>query len=51
MAKLTKKQEVQYKSLIELHHKLIKAKMSNKRSDYEEVINQIREEVNEDDEK
>lgn len=45
MAKLTKKQEAQFKVLLDLHHEMIKAKMDNKRSDYEEVIKKIREEV------
>lgn len=49
MAKLTKKQEAQYERIVKLLHELIRAKHDQKRSDYEETINQIREEVKEDD--
>lgn len=45
MAKLTKKQESQFKVLLDLLHEMIKSKMDNKRSDYEEVIKKIKEEV------
>ena len=51
MAKLTKKQEEQYQNLFSLFHKMITAKMNNKRADYEDTVSKIREEVKEDDEK
>ena len=51
MAKLTKKQEEQYQNLFSLFHKMITAKMNNKRADYEDTVAKIREEVKEDDEK
>lgn len=47
MAKLTKKQVMQYDKLVELLHAMIVSKHSNKRSDYENVIAQIRETVKE----
>lgn len=51
MAKLTKKQEEQYQNLFSLFHKMITAKMNNKRADYEDTVSKIRDEVKEDDEK
>lgn len=46
MAKLIKKQEKQYNRLMELYHELIRAKFSNKREVYEQVIETIRKEIN-----
>lgn len=43
MAKLTKKQEKQCRELILLLHDMIKAKMGNKRAEYEEIVEQIHE--------
>lgn len=51
MAKMTKKQEAQYVRLVALHHEMIRAKHFNNRADYENVVEKIREEVKEDDEK
>ena len=55
MAKLTKKQEKQYKDIIENHHKIIRAKHSNNRSSYEEAVaelyNIIKENIDENNEK
>lgn len=48
MAKLTKKQVMQYDKLVELLHAMIISKHSNKRSDYEDIIAKIREAVKED---
>lgn len=50
MAKLTKKQEKQFETLLKLYHELIKSKHSNNRSDYEAIISEIREEVKNDSE-
>jgi len=49
MAKLTKKQEKQYETVLKLMHEMIQTKFSNSRSEYEEVISKIREAVAEDD--
>lgn len=43
MAKLTKKQEKQCKELILLLHDMIRAKMQNKRAEYEEIVELIHE--------
>lgn len=45
MAKLTKKQDAQYTALLTLMHEMIQAKFSNRRAEYEEVIEKIREVV------
>ena len=41
--KLTKKEEAQYSDLLALMHDMIKAKMNNKRAEYEEIVEQIHE--------
>lgn len=43
MAKLTKKEEKQCKELILLLHDMIRAKMQNKRVEYEEIVELIHE--------
>lgn len=43
MAKLTKKEEKQCRELIELFHEMIRAKMQNKRAEYEEIVELIHE--------
>lgn len=43
MAKLTKKEEKQCKELILLLHDMIRAKMQNKRAEYEEIVELIHE--------
>lgn len=51
MAKMTKKQEQQFTTLSALFHEMIKAKHANKRDDFDNVINNIRKEVKDNDEK
>ena len=46
MAKVTKKQEQLYDKLVTLHHEMIRARHTNKKDEFDEVINKIREEVN-----
>ena len=45
MAKITKKQDNLFSRLVPIFHKLITAKHSNNRADFDEVINQIKTEV------
>lgn len=45
MAKMTKKQDQLYLKLVALHHEMIRAKHFNKKDEFDEVIDKIREEV------
>lgn len=47
MARLTKKQEIQYEHLFQLFHEMIRVRMNRCRSDFDDVIARIREEVKE----
>ena len=42
MAKITKKQEQIYLKLVALHHEMIKAKHSNDRSEFDNVVEKIK---------
>lgn len=48
MAKLTKKNDEKFLKLNFLFHQLIQAKHANKRHEFEEIIEKIKEEVNKD---
>ena len=47
MAKITKKQEQLYLKLVTLHHEMIRAKHFNKKDDFDDIIEQIKKEVEE----
>lgn len=47
MARLTKKQEVQYEHLFQLFHEMIRVRLHRCRADFDDVIARIREEVKE----
>lgn len=47
MARLTNKQQIQYEHLFQLFHEMIRVKLTRRRTDFDDVIARIREEVKE----